>query len=173
MTPAEEAVAIVDEQNRVVGAAPRREVRQQRLPHRSTYILVFNAGGELFVQKRTVTKDVYPGFYDAVAGGVVLAEESYEECARRELAEELGIRDTPLEGLFDFFFEDDRCRVWGRAFRCVYNGEMILQAEEIESGEFLPVGDVLRRADSESFTPDGMYVLRRYMQETCQPIAAR
>ncbi|NIR17298.1 MAG: NUDIX domain-containing protein, partial [Desulfobacterales bacterium] len=72
-----------------------------RLPHRATYILVFNSGGELYVQKRTQTKDVFPGYYDVAAGGVVLAGESYEEGAVRELLEELGIRGTPLEELFD------------------------------------------------------------------------
>src|SRR5262247_4252399 len=120
MSPADEIVAIVDEHNNVVGAAPRREMRAQRLPHRSTYILVFNSQGALYVQKRTMTKDVFPGYYDPAAGGVVLAGESYEEGARRELYEEMGIRDVPLTYLFDFCFEDERSRVWGRVFACVY-----------------------------------------------------
>ena len=51
MSAADEIVVIVDEHNNVVGAAPRREMRGQRLPHRSTYILVFNSQGALYVQK--------------------------------------------------------------------------------------------------------------------------
>ncbi|MBI1787012.1 MAG: NUDIX hydrolase, partial [Acidobacteria bacterium] len=38
-----EIVTIVDERNRVVGSAPRPEMRARRLPHRATYILVFNS----------------------------------------------------------------------------------------------------------------------------------
>lgn len=163
MGPSDEIVAIVDEQNNVVGAAPRREMRANRLPRRSTYILVFNSRGELYVQKRTPTKDVFPGYYDPVAGGVVLAGESYEDGARRELAEELGIRDAPLTRLFDFCFADERARVWGRAFSCVYDGEIVLQEEEIESGTFMGIDDCLRLAETEPVTPDGLYALRRYL----------
>ncbi|MCW5208454.1 NUDIX hydrolase, partial [Desulfobulbus sp. US2] len=70
-TPGEEIVQIVDEHNRELGELPRRLMREQRLIHRASYILVFNAVGELFIQKRTTTKDVYPGYWDVAAGGVV------------------------------------------------------------------------------------------------------
>jgi 8-oxo-dGTP pyrophosphatase MutT (NUDIX family) len=165
MGVADEIVVIVDEHNQVVGAAPRREMRAKRLAHRSTYILVFNPRGELYVQKRTLTKDVFPGYFDVAAGGVVLAGETYEQGAERELEEEMGIRSIPLNRLFDFYFEDEHTRLWGRAFSCVYDGAVVLQEEEVESGAFVPVSDVLQRADSEPFTPDGMYVLRRYLHE--------
>ena len=163
MSAADEIVVIVDEDNNVVGAAPRRETRAKRLPHRSTYILVFNSQGELYVQKRTTTKDVFPGYYDPATGGVVLAGESYEEGARRELAEELGIHDVPLTPLFTFYFTDEHTRVWGRVFACVYDGAMVLQPEEVESGEFVSPAEVLRQAQTASYTPDGLYVLRRYL----------
>ncbi len=163
MSLADEIVVIVDDDNNIVGAAPRREMRAKCLPHRSTYILVFNSQGELYVQKRTSTKDVFPGYYDPATGGVVLAGESYEEGASRELAEELGIHDVPLTPLFTFYFADERTRVWGRVFTCVYDGAMVLQPEEVESGEFVPPAEVLRRAQTAPYTPDGLYVLRRYL----------
>src|SRR5919109_1154074 len=139
MEAADEMVVIVDERNQVVGAAPRREMRARRLPHRSTYVLVFNSRGELYVQKRTLTKDVFPGYCDVAAGGVVLAGETYEQGAERELEEEMGIRGVPLTRLFDFSFEDEHIRVWGCAFSCVYDGAMVLQEEEVESGAFVPL----------------------------------
>ena len=164
MSAADEIVAIVDAQNNVVGAAPRREMRANRLTHRSTYILVFNPEGALYVQKRTVTKDVFPGYYDPAAGGVVLAGESYEESAVRELDEEMGIRHVPLTRLFDFYFADERTRVWGEAFSCVYNGPLTLQEEEVESVVLLTPEEIFRRARTEQFTPDGLYVVRRYVE---------
>ena len=163
MRAQDEIVTIVDKENNVVGAMPRREMRAGRLPHRATYILMFNSRGELYVHKRTRTKDVFPGHYDVVTGGVVLAEESYEEGAVRELGEELGIHGVPLTCLFDFYYEDEHIRVWGKAFSCHYNGEVVLQKEEVESGAFLKVEEVLRLMESEPFTPDSIYVLRRYL----------
>jgi isopentenyldiphosphate isomerase len=163
MGAAEEIIVIVDEHNQVVGAAPRREMRAMRLPHRSTYVLVFNSHRELYVQKRTLTKDVFPGYFDVAAGGVVLAGETYEQGAVRELEEEMGIRSIPLNRLFEFYFEDEHTRLWGCAFSCMYDGAVVLQEEEVESGAFVPVSDILRRAETEPFTPDGMYVLQRYL----------
>ena len=48
----DEMVVIVDDSNRIAGAEPRSKMRALRLPHRATYILVFNSQGDLFVQKR-------------------------------------------------------------------------------------------------------------------------
>ena len=166
VNPADEIVAIVDDQNRVVGSAPRWDMRQNRLPHRSTCILVFNSRGDLCVQKRTATKDVFPGYYDIAAGGVVLAGETYEVGARRELAEEVGIRGVPLTHQFVFHYADDYTQVWGSVFSCVYDGELVLQEEEVESAAFMPVTDVLSHAEHAPYTPDGLYVLRRYLDST-------
>ena len=163
MNPRDEIVVVVDERNRVVGAAPRWEVRAQKLIHRSTYILVFNSAGQLFLHKRSATKDVYPGRYDPAVGGVVCAGEDYDEGARRELAEELGVTEARLTTLFDFYFSDGTAPVWGRAYSCTHDGAVILQREEIASGGFLPIDQVLERSETELFTPDGLQVLRRYL----------
>jgi ADP-ribose pyrophosphatase YjhB (NUDIX family) len=95
----------------------------------------------------------------------VLAGESYEQGAGRELAEEMGIRDVPLTWLFDFYFENDCTRVWGRTFSCMYDGPLILQEEEVESVTLMTIGEILRRAETEPFTPDGLYVVRRYLEQ--------
>lgn len=89
--PAEEIVQIVDRANNPIGVQPRAIMRQRGLIHRASYILVFNSSGQLFIQKRTMSKDIYPGYWDVAAGGVVLAAESYETSAGRELEEELGV----------------------------------------------------------------------------------
>lgn len=87
-----ELVAIVDEEtNAVVGSARRADMRKQRLPHRATYVFVKDARGRLAVQKRTMIKDYCPGYLDPAAGGVVQAGEKYDDNARREVAEEMGV----------------------------------------------------------------------------------
>lgn len=166
MVAAEEIVAIVDGRNQVVGSAPRREMRACNLLHRSTYILVFNARGQIYVQKRTMNKDVFPGYYDPATGGVVLTGESYEQGAVRELEEEMGIRNVPLTRLFDFYFADQRTRVWGGVFSCVYDGPLTLQEEEVESVSLITVEEILRRAETEPFTPDGLYVVWKYLNRS-------
>ena len=159
--PAEEIVMIVDEQNQPIAAVTRKIMRQQRLIHRATYILVFNTQGELFLQKRSRTKDIYPGYWDLAAGGVVLAGESYEESARRELREELGISGVKLRPLFDQYYEDADNRVWGRIYACTSNGPFTLQEEEIDRGRFIALAEIAALNQREPVTPDGLLLLER------------
>jgi 8-oxo-dGTP pyrophosphatase MutT (NUDIX family) len=159
----EEIVTIVDDDNRVIGSALRSEMRAKGLPHRATYILVFNSNGELYVHKRTAVKDIYPAYYDVAAGGVVMAGESYDESASRELYEELGIQGVPLTRLFDFYHQNSSNRVWGRAYRCLYDGKIVLQEEEVESGGFYSLEAIVTASRHGCYTPDGLYVLMRYL----------
>jgi 8-oxo-dGTP pyrophosphatase MutT (NUDIX family) len=129
---------------------------------------VFNSKGELYVQKRTPVKDIYPGYYDVAAGGVVMAGESYDESASRELNEEMGIKGVSLTHIFNFYHQDADNRVWGRAYRCVYDGKIVLQEEEVESGDFYTLDAVLQSSKHDSYTPDGFYVLRRYLDQRTQ-----
>jgi 8-oxo-dGTP pyrophosphatase MutT (NUDIX family) len=165
MLAQDEIILIVDAENNVKGSTPRHVMRAKGLPHRAAYILVFNSQGKLFVQKRTVTKDIYPDYYDIAAGGVVLADESYDESAERELEEELGIRNISLTSHFTFCHEDGLNLVWGRVYSCTYDGEMALQEEEIESGFFMTPDKVLALSEKEPFTPDGLYVLKRFLKQ--------
>ena len=64
--------------------------------------------------------------------GTSSPQHSTEACAEREAAEELGVRDTPLETKFDFYYEDERNLCFGRVFACVHEGPFTLQAEEPE-----------------------------------------
>ena len=163
MNPGDEIVQIVDEQNLEVAQVSRRVMREGGLIHRACYILVFNRQREIFVQKRTMSKDIYPGYLDVATGGVVLAGESYELSAKRELAEELGVRKAALTRHFDFYHDADNNRVWGRVFSCLAEGPFVLQPEEVEDGFFLGMDAVYALAASEKFTPDGLMVLKRFM----------
>ena len=159
-----EIVSIVDESDNIVGQAPRHVMREQGLLHRVTYIFVFNASGDLFVQKRTQSKDLYPGYYDLAAGGVVCVGESYEQSAVREAQEELGVVDTQLDFHFKFFFDRENNRCWGKVFSCVHNGPFVLQEEEVESGEFMSV-DGITNGDIDPITPDTKAVFEQYMTD--------
>ncbi len=158
-----EIVTVVDGENRPVAELPRHRVRSENLPHRATFIFVFDRRGRVLVQRRTTIKDVYPGQYDLAAGGVVAAGESYEECAEREAAEELGIRGAALEAKFDFYYEDERSRCFGRVFTCVHDGPFALQPEEVESVAFHTVEEIAAGGIA-PITPDTRMALDRLLE---------
>ena len=97
----EEIFDVVDEQDRVIGQAPRSVVHAQRLLHRAVHIFVFNSRSELLLQKRSASKDEYPLCYTSSASGHLSAGETYDAAAPRELEEELGL-SGPLEWLSKF-----------------------------------------------------------------------
>ena len=160
-SPGGELVDVLDDDGRVVGRTTRRDMRARRLPHRTCYILVFNARGELFVHLRTATKDVYPSHWDTAIGGVLAAGESFAEGAERETLEELGVA-VALRELFPFRYADASTIVHGMVFRGDHDGPFHLQPEEIVRGEFIAVADVSVRAAQEPFCPDGLAVLAAY-----------
>lgn len=136
----EEIFDVVNERDEVVGAAPRGEVHRRALRHRAAHVLVFNARGEVFLQRRSPAKDCFPGAWDTSAAGHLDRGEDYDACAVRELREELGVAlAAPPRRLFKL----EACPETGWEFCWVYRAEaegpFTLHPEEIsEGGWFSP-----------------------------------
>jgi isopentenyldiphosphate isomerase len=165
MDPGAEIVDVVDEEDHVVGFAPRAEVRASKLLHRGATIVCRNSSGALYVHRRTEDKDVFPGMYDACLGGMVGRGESYEAAARRELAEELGIEDTHLCFVFKHLYLGGDNPCWTEVYEVTWDGPVAPQAEEISWGEFMDVDTLLGKLDEWAFTPDGREVIERYLRQ--------
>jgi isopentenyl-diphosphate delta-isomerase type 1 len=153
----EERFDIVDDHDRVIGQAPRAEVHARGLKHRAVHILVFDAQGNLFVQKRAATKDTFPQRYDSSASGHLDCGDDYDACAARELQEELGLSVAPRE--FQKLFKIAACAQTGWEFVWVYRLQGDYQPRinptELADGAFWPVARVMSviAANPETFTP--------------------
>lgn len=132
-----EMFAVVDAQDRVIGAAPRGEVHGNNLLHRAVHLLLFNDKGELFLQKRSRWKDRHPAVWDSSAAGHVDAGEEYDEAAARELEEELGVR-AAVEPVAQLPASERTGMEFIRVYRGQQNGPFRLARSEIELGEFFP-----------------------------------
>lgn len=79
----------------------RRHSNFRQIPdgryHIVSDILVRHVDGTFLLTKRHPDKDVYPGYWEASAGGSAVAGETAEECAARELLEETGIVSDSFE----------------------------------------------------------------------------
>ncbi len=141
MSVSEELLDVVDAEDRIVGRATRGEIHARGLMHRAVHILLFNRGGELFLQKRSLVKDENPGLWDSSAAGHVDSGEDYAACARREINEELGVDgDIELEVLFKLpatpLTGFEHCTV----YRAVHDGPLRLDPDEIDDGAWIEVG---------------------------------
>jgi isopentenyldiphosphate isomerase len=136
--PSEEIFDVVNAQDEVIGAASRAEVHARGLVHRAVHVLVFNQRGEVFIQKRSMTKDKSPGLWDSSASGHLERGEDYDTCALRELREEIGLTPPlPPQRLFKLGAcqETDQEHVW--VYRCQSEGPFTLNPAEIERGEWV------------------------------------
>src|SRR5215467_8275715 len=141
----EEIFDVVNERDEVIGRKPRSEVHRLGLMHRATHVLVFNKRGQVFLQKRSMNKDRQPGLWDSSASGHVDSGEDYDDCAVRELREEIGLKvyEVP-ERVFKLAAgpETDQEHVW--VYRCEAEGPFELNPEEIQRGGWFAPADISR-----------------------------
>lgn len=154
-------VDIVDRSDRVIFQATRKEMRIKVLIHRTSHFFLFNSKGEIFLTKRSKNKDYAPLKWEIGQGGVLDTNESYEECAKRELSEELGIDSNPIF-LFKTYFEDDKTKLFASVYEAISDSKPILQKEEIEEGKFVSIAILENwlRSSPTDFTPDSFAIYR-------------
>jgi len=119
-----EILDIVDEMGNPTGQTVERDIaHEEGIMHRTSHVwLVRKKQGriQVLLQKRSETKESFPGCYDISSAGHIPAGMGFVESAIKELEEELGI--SACDG--DLIFCGDRIVIWD---------EFILEKEEIES----------------------------------------
>ena len=134
----DELLNVVDRRDRVIAHRRRAEVHRLGLLHQAAHVLLFNRKGEVFLQKRSLTKDNNPGLWDSSASGHVDAGEGYDACALREVEEELGVR---LVQRPQRLFKLPACEMTGMEFcqvyRALHDGPFRLNMQEIETGRWI------------------------------------
>ena len=165
----EEIFDVVNDRDEVFDRKPRGEVHRLGLKHRAVHVLVFNSRGQIFLQKRSMKKDRHPGVWDSSASGHVDSGEDYDATTVREVREEIGLHlcETPKR-LFKIpaCAETEQEFVW--VYRCESEGPFVLNADEIERGEwFLPervtqwIGE-----RPQDFAPAFVFIWEKFMHDS-------
>ena len=139
MTRADEFFELFDEDDQPLGRlALRSECHgNPNLIHRTAHVIVFDGTGRLLLQRRSVNKDVQPGKWDTAVGGHVDPGETYEQAARREMTEEIGIpSDHPLTHLFNSTVRNEIESENIGVFETVYDGPFVVDPYEVEEIRF-------------------------------------
>ncbi|MBI1177721.1 NUDIX domain-containing protein [bacterium] len=165
----EEIFDVVNDLDEVVDRRPRSEVHRLDLKHRAVHVLVFNGKGELFLQKRSMSKDTHPGVWDSSSSGHLDSGEDYDACAIRELGEEIGlfVDEAPQR-----LFKVDACHATGQEFVWVYQcsaeGPFALHPEEIETGDWFAPSAVTAWLETKpnDFAPAFALIWRMLAQRT-------
>jgi isopentenyldiphosphate isomerase len=158
----EEIGVLVDERDQVIGTAPRRDIRKENLLHRGIAVIVRSPAGEIYVHRRTPGKDVFPDMYDMVVGGMVTAGESYDQTARRELGEELGIEGVEPDFVLRHRYRGEKNNAWISLYEVVWPGAIRHQESEISWGAYMTEDQIEARRGDWRFAPDHLEVFDRY-----------
>ena len=148
---------IYDEAGNHLGKALREECHgNPALIHCTAHVAVLHPeSGKLLLQKRRMDKDIQPGKWDTAVGGHLDSGENFESAARRELSEELGVKDeVELFHLFDSrirnSIESENTRVFGVKLA----GPFEFQRSEIDEVRFFSAAELDSPEWKKNFTPN-------------------
>jgi isopentenyldiphosphate isomerase len=153
--PGDSLVEIVDVDDHVVDVVTRRQMRAENLRHRSVGVAIIDSRGRVLIHRRAETKDVWPGRWDLAVGGVVDAGESWEEAARRELAEEIG-SSAPVREIGRGLFEDDAVKAFARIYVARDDGPFEFVDGEVVEALFVTIDELRERIARDPFVPDSV-----------------
>ena len=170
----EEVFDVVDENDLPIRTATRSQVHSEKLFHRAIHVFVFNKNGDLYLQKRSLKKDMSPGVWDSSVSGHVDAGEGYLDAALRELGEEIGIHDAAPESLEQVFYESPSEQTgweYVRLFTTKHTGAVSCPAAEIDSMMPFPIGEIKTWscARPDDFSPVFLLLFQKYLEKMDEP----
>jgi isopentenyldiphosphate isomerase len=152
----EERFPIVDEDGNSIGETLRSVCHDgiSKLLHPVVHLHLFNTEGNLFLQKRAMTKDIQPGKWDTSVGGHVAPGETIAEALAREVKEELGL--TVFEPVFlaRYVWESSVERELVNAYFITSGESPVINKDEIEEGRYWSVDEIERSIGKNIFTPN-------------------
>jgi isopentenyldiphosphate isomerase len=152
----DELFPIVDEDGNTIGEAFRSVCHDgiSKLLHPVVHLHLFNEEGRLFLQKRSLSKDVQPGKWDTSVGGHVAPGEKIEDALRREASEELGIEVGEVVFVDRYIWESPVERELVSSFTIVSDQMPVINADEIEEGRFWTAEEIINSIGKGIFTPN-------------------
>lgn len=146
---------ILDSARRRLGKLGERGVPLKPGEYRQVVsVWLFNSQGQFLVQQRQATKHSWPNYWDTSASGAVIAGETSQEAAMRELREELGLQldltNTPVR--LSVAFEEG----WDDIYVIkldVAIADLTLQKNEVSAAKWIDATELVTMLENGTFIP--------------------
>jgi hypothetical protein len=152
---AKEMFPVVEPGGLVVGQASRDYCHSgAKLLHPVVHLHVIDRNSCLYLQKRSMRKDIQPGKWDTSVGGHVAYGELLAEALYREASEEIGLRDFNPVYLRSYVFESEVERELVNVFAAVGRYDLKPDMDEVEEGRFWRMDEIEENLGKSLFTPN-------------------
>jgi isopentenyldiphosphate isomerase len=146
---------VVDANGFVVGRSTREYCHSGAKPlHPVIHIHIIDRFGRIYLQKRSMKKDIQPGKWDTAVGGHVSYGEMILEAVYREASEELGLTSFNPVYLKSYEFESEVERELVNIFAAVGSFELHPDLDEVDEGRWWDVKDIDSSIGKGVFTPN-------------------
>ena len=152
---ANEWFPVVEPNGLVVGRAVRQYCHSGAKPlHPVIHIHIIDRFSRIYLQKRSMIKDIQPGRWDTAVGGHVSYGEGILEAVYREAFEELGFTEFNPIHLDTYEFESEIERELVNVFAVVGSYELHPDLDEVDEGRWWDLADIDANMDKGVFTPN-------------------
>ena len=160
---AAEMLPIVEESGLVIGQASRENCHTlpQKLLHPVVHLHILDRFGNIYLQKRSATKNLYPLMWDTAVGGHVIYGELAQEALYREAEEELALKEFNPTYLETYLYECNLFREMSCVYAAIGNFSPIPQEAEVAEGKWWSMADVRKAIGKGVFTPFFEYEFQR------------
>jgi isopentenyldiphosphate isomerase len=151
----EEMLPLIEPSGLVYGQATRAWCHSGAKPlHPVVHLHLIDRLGRIYLQKRSMSKDLLPGYWDTAVGGHVTYGETVMEALFREAREEIGLSDFNPIDLDTYVWESDTEREWVSVFAAVGNFPLKPVNDEVEEGRYWTEKEIKAACGKGILTPN-------------------
>lgn len=151
----EEWLPLVNEKGEITGQAARSVCHSgSKLLHPVVHLHIINSENEIFLQKRSMKKDLLPGKWDTAVGGHIGINEKIEQALKREAHEELGIRAFQAKPIGNYIWESPREKELVFSFLCTEYDQIEIDNDEVDEGRYWSVLEIEKAMGKGALTPN-------------------
>lgn len=152
---ASEWFPVVEPSGLVVGQSTRQYCHSGAKPlHPVIHIHIIDRYSRIYLQKRSMSKDIQPGKWDTAVGGHVSYGEGIREAVFREAFEELGLVEFNPIWLETYEFESPVEREMVNVFAAVGYYDLHPDLDEVDEGRWWELEEIDANLGKDVFTPN-------------------
>lgn len=146
---------IVEPNGLVIGRSTREYCHGGAKPlHPVIHVHIIDRFSRIYLQKRSMKKDIQPGKWDTAVGGHVSYGESIVEAVYREAYEELRLIEFNPIHIETYQFESPVEKEMVSIFAAVGSYELTPDLDEVDEGRWWPVEEIDANIGKDIFTPN-------------------